>query len=306
MPSDHAAVEGLRGYAGAHIAVEEIGRGVPDHPVSRHARRRPASCGAAEFTRRLDTAWRRTSYSALTATAGHGPGVASEPEEPGVEDETPIELDGPGDGASARRHGAAASSAPSGTAPSGAPLSGPAAVPSPMGELPVGAGFGTLVHAVFEGADLSAPDLLGELTGHATEQLARHPTAGVDAGRARRGAAARGRARRSVRWPAGCGSPTSLPRDRLAELDFELPLAGGDSPRPPGAARRARPRSCAATSRRATRCVGYPDALAGLPEQQLRGYLTGSIDAVLRLPGRAVRGGRLQDQLARAGHPGGP
>jgi exodeoxyribonuclease V beta subunit len=30
--------------------------------------------------------------------------------------------------------------------------------------------------------------------------------------------------------------------------------------------------------------VGYPDALGGLPEQQLRGYLTGSIDAVLRLP----------------------
>jgi exodeoxyribonuclease V beta subunit len=31
--------------------------------------------------------------------------------------------------------------------------------------------------------------------------------------------------------------------------------------------------------------VRYPDVLAELPEQQLRGYLTGSIDAVLRLPG---------------------
>ena len=37
-----------------------------------------------------------------------------------------------------------------------------------------------------------------------------------------------------------------------------------------------------------------------LAEQPLRGYLTGSIDAVLRLPGAtALRGGRLQDQLAR-------
>jgi exodeoxyribonuclease V beta subunit len=72
--------------------------------------------------------------------------------------------------------------------------------------------------------------------------------------------------------------------DRLAELDFELPLAGGDTPGAPVALG-----ALAPLLRRhlpaGDPLVSYPDALAGLPEQQLRGYLTGSIDAVLRLPG---------------------
>ncbi len=76
-------------------------------------------------------------------------------------------------------------------------------------------------------------------------------------------------------------------RDRLRELDFELPLAGGDLG------------SAAAESHLAD--VGrllrehlpandvmapYADRLTGqlLGSQSLRGYLTGSIDAVLRVP----------------------
>ena len=44
----------------------------------------------------------------------------------------------------------------------------------------------------------------------------------------------------------------------------------------------------------------YADALAGLPDVPLRGYLTGSIDAVLRVGSpAALPGGRLQDQPAR-------
>ncbi len=68
----------------------------------------------------------------------------------------------------------------------------------------------------------------------------------------------------------------------MPELDFELPLAGGDE---------------ATTARvvladlvplwRAQVPTGplstYADALAGLPDVPLRGYLTGSIDAVLRV-----------------------
>jgi exodeoxyribonuclease V beta subunit len=152
-----------------------------------------------------------------------------------------------------------------------------------MAGLPVGAGFGTLVHAVFEAADLTAADLAGELAAHTREQLLRHPTPGVEAEQL---AAALLPAARTPLGPLAGGLRLAdvAPRDRLAELDFELPLAGGDTPGTPVA--------LAALAPLLRRHLppdhplgSYPDALAGLPDQQLRGYLTGSIDAVLRLPG---------------------
>src|SRR6185369_10243919 len=54
------------------------------------------------------------------------------------------------------------------------------AVPSPMADLPVGTGFGTLVHAVFESADLTAPDLRAELLRCVHLELDRHATPAVD------------------------------------------------------------------------------------------------------------------------------
>ncbi len=77
-------------------------------------------------------------------------------------------------------------------------------------------------------------------------------------------------------------------RDRLSEVDFELPLAGGD--RPVGS-EGAGP-TLAQLTDLLTRHLppgsplgDYPDRLrsAGLTQQELRGYLTGSLDAVLRL-----------------------
>jgi exodeoxyribonuclease V beta subunit len=259
VPADTAALSALRRLAGRAIAVEEIG--LPQGgPAFVTGRPEGGELRAARFSRRLDLAWRRTSYSALTAEAGHGgPGVASEPEAPGVDDEASVELaTGPG-------------------------ASGVAAVPSPMADLPLGAGFGTLVHAIFEVADLTAADLLGELTTHAREQLGHHPAPGVGAEQL---AAALLPAARTPLGPLADGLRLAdiAPRDRLAELDFELPLAGGDTPGPPVALdalvpllRRHLPADDPLRS--------YPDALAGLAEQPLRGYLTGSIDAVLRLPG---------------------
>jgi exodeoxyribonuclease V beta subunit len=75
------------------------------------------------------------------------------------------------------------------------------------------------------------------------------------------------------------------PADRLAELDFELPLAGGDSPRGTAATLA----DIAGLLRRhlssSDPLAGYADALhsPALAWQRLRGYLSGSIDAVLRL-----------------------
>ncbi|TQM43430.1 UvrD-helicase domain-containing protein [Pseudonocardia cypriaca] len=255
VPADNAALHALRELAGSRISVEEIGFSraaltfSAAQPVGGELR-------AAEFSRRLDIAWRRTSYTALTATAGHGPGVGSEPEAPGIDDEAAVEL------------------------AAGIEVAG---VPSPMADLPLGAGFGTLVHGIFEAADLTAADLPGELTAHAREQLVHHPVPGVEAEQL--GSALLP----AVQTPlgplaGGLRLGDIAPRDRLAELDFELPLAGGDTPGPPVALgaivpllRRHLPADDPLQS--------YPDALAGLDEQPLRGYLTGSIDAVLRLPG---------------------
>ncbi|GAA3042222.1 exodeoxyribonuclease V subunit beta [Pseudonocardia yunnanensis] len=268
VPPDAAALAALRELARAEIAVEEVGqRPAADFTAAGSER---GDLRAAEFMRRLDSDWRRTSYSALTATAGHGPGVGSEPEEPGTDDE------GNPEGEEADGSGAIGE-----IGETDQPAEGEG-VASPMGELPVGAGFGTLVHAIFEAADLTAADLPAELTAHAHEQLAIHPAPGVDADVL---ATALLPAALTPLGPLAGGLRLAdiPPRHRLAELDFELPLAGGDGPGaavPLGAVAPLLRRHLAADDP----LVGYPDVLAGLPEQQLRGYLTGSIDAVLRLP----------------------
>ena len=284
VPSDRTALAAFRDLACAEVAVEEVGA----RPAAgfRAAPAAPPELSAARFGRQLDSAWRRTSYTALTAAAEHGPGVGSEPEETGTDDEA--EIDPPDIGPAERPTGAG---------------SGPVSVASPMAELPVGAGFGTLVHAVLEAADLTAPDLVAELDRHAHEQLARHPTPGVDAHAL---AAALGPAARTPLGPLAAGLRLADigPRDRLTELDFELPLAGGDTPGPPvslGALvpllRRHLPPD--------DPLAPYPDAAprarrsaaAGLPDRQRRRRAPAA--------GRAVRGRRLQDQLARPGRPGG-
>ncbi|WP_418605714.1 PD-(D/E)XK nuclease family protein [Georgenia sp. SUBG003] len=72
------------------------------------------------------------------------------------------------------------------------------------------------------------------------------------------------------------------PADRLAELEFELPLAGGDTPSRASATLV----DVAALLRRHLPAddmfAPYADQLAALGPERLHGYLTGSIDAVLR------------------------
>jgi len=78
-------------------------------------------------------------------------------------------------------------------------------------------------------------------------------------------------------------------RDRLRELDFEIPLAGGDLR---GAAPDLSLSDVGELLRLHLRAddplASYADRLmsAGLGGQSLRGYLSGSIDVVLRLPER--------------------
>ena len=287
-----AAVLGLLDELGGAVARGLGGRG-RGAPAAR-GRRRPTS-PRARFDREVDTEWRRTSYSGLIRAAGAaGRGVDSpSPRSTAPTDEEP-RADEPRRG----RRSAADAGEPAATCPRRWPT------------CPSGATFGT-------------PGARGARARRPRGARPRAPSCA----RARRGAAAAGGRSASTptssptallplaahparrRSPAGCTLVDIPLRDRLCELDFEFPLAGGDRPdgatptctsRDVGAA--AAPRTCPPT----TRCAPTPTGSSrpALGEQALRGYLSGSIDVVLRVPGDGrtaapLRRRRLQDQPAR-------
>jgi exodeoxyribonuclease V beta subunit len=220
----------------------------------------PSDLDNRHFHRSIDTGWRRTSYSGLVRVA-EATGVTSEPEVTELDDET-------------------------GDIPLTENASGPD-VPSPMATLPRGAKFGSLVHAVLETADPCAADFSAELEEQASRHLPCWPvdvfaselaTALLPMNDTSLGPLASGLTLRQIAL-----------RDRLREMDFEIPLAGGD-------VRGAVPNVSVADVGELLRAhltaddpvAPYVDRLtsAELGGQSLRGYLSGSIDAVLRLPGQ--------------------
>jgi exodeoxyribonuclease V beta subunit len=234
-----------------------------------------ASLDVRRWTRRVDRDWRRTSYTGLSRAAEEGDaragaseqrsGFASEPESTPKQDEPELPL-------------VEALPAADGVA-------------SPMGTLPSGATFGSLVHAVLEHADPAAPDhggdLHAELSQHIETQRVRWPVAV-------------GTTELADALVAVCTSPLGpllgdrtlagiAKHDRLEELDFELPLGGGDRPV------EASPLSDAGPLLRRHLPEGdpllpYADALdsPGHQAQRLLGYLSGSVDLVARVDGRYV------------------
>ncbi|GAB3814118.1 exodeoxyribonuclease V subunit beta [Tessaracoccus terricola] len=203
---------------------------------------------AATMTRQVDHTWRRTSYSGLTAGLHEMAHAA-------VVDEPEADLD---------------------VQPS---PSGELALPSPMAELPGGAAFGTLVHAVFEEVDwapgaleASARRSLGQLAprhGLSPEHAELLAGAVVDVCTTPLGSLADGAALTDFPLAA-----------RLAELDFDLPLAD-----------RGAPSTVAALAELMAEHLGAEDPLLAYPRhlaespaasQVLSGMLTGSIDVVLR------------------------
>lgn len=157
-------------------------------------------------------------------------------------------------------------------------LTGSTAAPSLMNDLPYGAEFGTLVHGVLETVDTSVPDLAAEVHRRCVEAV-EHTMAELDV------EVLSSALLEVLRTPADFGSLAAVAtRDRLNELEFELPLGGGDTP----GARSAGMHAIAALLRTHLPAdddlAGYADHVAALPDTVLRGYLTGSIDAVLRVP----------------------
>jgi exodeoxyribonuclease V beta subunit len=269
LPSPTTLVDRLSQWSAVGGPVPESAHVPADAPPGRlvEAPQRPLE--VRPFVRVVDSDWRRTSYTALTRVLDTGSSVTdfvtTEPESPVKDDESPVaEAIGP---------------------PPADPRLEPArAVASPMADLPVGATFGSLVHAVLEHADPQAPDLRAEFAARITEHLPRWP---VDLDRAVLAAALEA----VCRTPLGPLAPgvtlAVIGRpDRLCEMDFELPLAGGDRG---GSAYDLRLTALAPLLRHHLP-VGDPvrafaDALDDpeLGDQRLRGYLTGSIDVVLRV-----------------------
>ena len=225
----------------------------------------PKGLAVRTFDRHVDTAWRRTSYSALVRAAADQAGVSSEPEMGPKDDEVedvPVEP---------------------ATAPVGAD------VLSPMADLPGGPTFGSLVHAVLETTDPLADDLESELAAQVDRHFAwwpvEAPTEAIAAALVPLhdtplGPLAAGRTLRDIGL-----------RDRLRELDFEIPLTGGDLDRSVRNVTLAQLGDLLAEHLPADDPVrGYAGQLRApaLGSGTLRGYLSGSIDAVLRIPDPAV------------------
>ena len=235
-------------------------------PADRQPAQAPSSTLVARrFDRALDTEWRRTSYSGLTA-AVHGTeitpaGVTSEPEPSKEDDEASL------------------------TGPEGVTHGGREgwSQPSPMADLPSGAEFGVAVHAVLENVDPQAADLEAEVRQAARTVLGRLPSGDLTAEQLAAGLLP---AFGTPLGPlAGQRTLADIPRaDQLAELGFELPLAGGEVTQAEIVVADLVPllRHHLAPDDPLAR---YPDALAdpALATQTLRGFLTGSIDAVLRV-----------------------
>jgi exodeoxyribonuclease V beta subunit len=231
------------------VRVESVQAGPLSPAAPASAPRAPLR--ALTFDRGIDADWRRTSYSGLTAGVhADAPLLADEPDT--TEPVTPV----PG-----------------------------ASSPSPMRDLPGGTQFGSLVHLLFEQVD-PGPDqatLAARLRAAAAEWLPRFPLPGVTAdGLAQALLPAFGT---SLGPLADGRSLAELPiADRVAELTFDLPLAP---------AARFTLADLAELLRRHLPAddplVGYPALLTdpALADQPLTGFLTGSIDAVLRVGGAA-------------------
>ncbi len=271
IPADTDVHRHLHALAAASDGLIGVERATPDARGHWAGSSSPVSMeGVARFERSLDVAWRRLSYTAITAGVPHTDdvgGVTSEPDESGITDEP-----------------ASPTTAAPDTAGASAEEARLRSLASPWVGLPAGAGFGTLVHDALETLDCAATDLSSEVERACDAAVGRRLSTTTDPTRLAEALLT------SLETPLGSLADHRrlrdiAPRDRLAELGFELPLAGGDQER--------RSRSTVADLASMLRdhlpaedpLAGYPDLLAaeGLGDRSLGGYLVGSIDAVLRV-----------------------
>jgi exodeoxyribonuclease V beta subunit len=272
------AVEAAARQLGPRVSVEAVTAAESVH-WSQEAGS-PPMLEASVFDRPLDTQWRRASYSSITRSVhdqpglglgiGIGIGIGSEPEHELTSDELEA--------------GAARRVAEPGPARPEYEKEAARAVALGLADMPGGALVGTVLHGVLERTDFDTPDLASAVADALEREVAWRK---VDLGDRDRVVAGLCRAIEAPLGPlAGGARLRDVARtDRLDELAFEIPLVGGDTP----------------TAH--LRVDSVADVLAAhLPEDDpvaryagrlrdpafvgtLRGYLTGSLDLVLRLPG---------------------
>ena len=259
-----AEVQAAFDALGPRISVERVGP--PSGGRWEAEAGAPPVLEAAKFDRVLDLGWRRVSYSGITRALHELPAIGSEPEQTMTIDEE-VAL-------------AAAAPVP---APDEADQR-LQSVPLGLGSMPSGALVGTVVHGVLERTDFDAPDLAAAVRDALAREVSWRTvdlgdTEEVVDGLCRALAAPLGQlvddvALRDVRRA-----------DRLDELGFEIPLVGGDDP--DGTLHVTHVADLLDSHLSAddpvARYAGRlrDPALSGV----LRGYLTGSLDLVFRLPG---------------------
>lgn len=201
------------------------------------------------WTRDIDHTWRRTSYSALTSAVHDGRPELFVADEP---DATTAEV--------------------------AVPL---LSAPSPLAEMPAGTAFGSFVHAVLERyqGEADPAEELERLSGPLLRRFGLSTLAPRDIAQALVPTVTT-----SLGRLTGGASLRQLP-DRLRELDFEMPLGAGEA----SATVDDIAELLAATLAREDPLAAYPSRLREVGNAALRGFLTGSIDAVLRVPASPER-----------------
>ena len=254
-PQDDDAVAALRGLAGPQTVGVASVRDITDAPW-RPAGRTPAPLAAAELGRTVDPHWRRHSFSSVIAPT-EDERVGTEPEHAARADEP----EGP-------------------VAPLPADAEELRDVALPLADQPAGVSFGSVVHAVLQHADFTAPDLAAHLR-PLVGARARHWDVPLDDPD---GLAAGLAAALDTPLPGGLRLRGLTRDDRRDELAFELPLAGGERP--------AGDLVPAAIADLLDRRLPPEDPFAGYAQRlrdptigaTMRGYLVGAIDLVARDP----------------------
>ncbi|HEY8664308.1 MAG TPA: UvrD-helicase domain-containing protein [Propionibacteriaceae bacterium] len=269
-----------RRFAGADVVLEVMGNPKGRSEVSQTSIR-PHAIQRQDLTRSIDVGWRRTSYSAITAPAHDS-----------FQFDNPLLIDEPSEGPNEEV----------GELPVAVTVVPDPALDalSPMAGLPGGVGFGSLVHVVFETFDPHSPTPEADLTNIVARETTRLPIPGVAKSELVAGLLP---VLDTPLGPLADGlTLADIPaRDRLAELDFEMPLGSEAA----GATVQAIADSLDAWLPEHDPLRDYGEHLRQSPVDQraLRGYLTGSIDVALRIGGRYLI---IDYKTNRLGTPGSP
>jgi exodeoxyribonuclease V beta subunit len=257
-----AAVESAFEGLGARVAVERVAR--PERVHWDVDAGTPPRLEAAVFDRTLDVEWRRASYSGIVRALHEQPLIGSEPESELTSDEEV----------------------------QGAPVGGRAPEPAEealrnvtlgLADMPGGALVGTVVHSVLERTQFDAPDLAAEVGAALDHEVTWR---NVDLGNRDDVVTGLCTAIECSLGPmtGGLRLCDISRHDRIDELGFELPIVGGDVP-----TSTLRVTELAQVLRaflpQDDPVARYADRLHDpLLIGDLRGYLTGSLDLVFRLP----------------------